>query len=158
MPLVQPLILLPESEPTFLRASRPVRAGSPFNGRAPRAKKFPPAGGWKKNKLDKSRAHSLQSRIVMKKDPLAALLVGLLFVNGTISAVVAVWYGFDVRDLRRLQPQTVACQTRLNLAQALLNDALEYSKRNPAINPLLQSLNPKANTAAAPAAPGSPAK
>ncbi len=94
----------------------------------------------------------------MKKDPLAALLVGLLFVNGTISAVVAVWHGFDVRDLRRLQPQTVACQTRLNLAQALLNDALEYSKRNPAINPLLQSLNPKTNTAAAPAAPGSPAK
>jgi len=37
----------------------------------------------------------------------------------------------------------VEMNTRLNFAQALLNDTLEYSKRNPAIDPLLQSMNLK---------------
>ena len=88
-----------------------------------------------------------------KKDSFAVLLVGLLFVSAIVSLVLAVWYGFNVRDLRRLQPQTAASQARLNLAQALLSDMLEYSKRNPAIDPLLQSLNLKTNMALPPTTP-----
>lgn len=90
-----------------------------------------------------------------KRDSLAVLLVGMLFVSAIISVILAVWYGFNVRDLRRLQPQTAASQARLNLAQALLTETLEYSKRNPAIDPLLQSLNLKTNMAPPPATPKS---
>ena len=89
----------------------------------------------------------------MRKDSFAVLLIGLLFINAIVSAVLALGYGFDVHNLRRLQPQTVACQARLNVAQGLLSDTLEYSKRNPAIDPLLQYLNLKTNTAPAPTAP-----
>ena len=88
---------------------------------------------------------------MMRKDWFASVLVAVLFVGAAAAVVAAFQVGFSTRALRRLQPQAVAFQARLNIAQALLNDTLEYSKRNPAIDPLLQSLNLKTN--AAPAGP-----
>jgi len=88
---------------------------------------------------------------MLKKDSVAAFLVGTMFVCASASVVLAANYWFSTRTLRRLQPQAIACQARLNVAQALLNDALEYSKRNPALDPLLQSLNVKTNAAPGPA-------
>jgi len=70
-------------------------------------------------------------------------------VSGAASATFAITYSFSTRGLRRLQPQAMAAQARLNAGQALLNDTLEYSKRNPAIDSLLQTLNLKTNAAAA---------
>jgi hypothetical protein len=88
-------------------------------------------------------------RHLMKNNTFAALLVGSLFVCGAASATFAFTYSFSASSLRRLQPQVMAAQARLNAGQALLNDTLEYSKRNPAIDSLLQSLSLKTNAVAA---------
>ncbi len=84
----------------------------------------------------------------MRSNSFTALLVGLLFVSAAAAAVQVLRLSFATRDLRRIQPRIVEINAHLNLAQALLNDALEYSKRNPAIDPLLQSMNFKTNPAA----------
>ena len=95
---------------------------------------------------------------MMKQESLAAFLVGTLSVCAVAGLVLSANYWFSTRTLRRLQPQAMACQTRLNLAQALLNDTLEYSKRNPSIDPLLQSLNIKTVVGPSPAATNSAGK
>ncbi len=93
---------------------------------------------------------------MMKLESLAAFLVGTLSVCAVAGVVLSANYWFSTRTLRRLQPQAMAYQARLSLAQALLNDTLEYSKRNPAIDPLLQSLNIKTNGSPAATAPKPP--
>lgn len=82
----------------------------------------------------------------MSKNQFAAGLVALLFVMAALCAWFAERFAFGTRDLRRLQPQVAAINGRLNVAQSLLNDTLEYSKRNPTIDPLLQSLMLKTNS------------
>jgi hypothetical protein len=84
----------------------------------------------------------------MRNKPFTALLVGLLFISALAAAVQVLRLSFATRDLRRLQPRIIELNAHLNVAQALLNDTLEYSKRNPAIDPLLQSMNFKTNSAA----------
>ena len=76
------------------------------------------------------------------------MLVVSLFIAAAISAVFAIRYVFETRSLRQIQSTVVAINNRLAFAQSLLNDTLEYSKRNPAIDPLLQSLNMKTNSVA----------
>lgn len=89
----------------------------------------------------------------MKANSVLALLVGVLLVSAAVAAVQVLRLSFATRDLRRLQPRMVEINAHLNVAQALLNDTLEYSKRNPAIDPLLQSMNFKTNSAAGAASP-----
>ena len=89
----------------------------------------------------------------MRNNSFAAVLVGLLFISAVAAAVQVLRLSFATRDLRRIQPRIVEINAHLNLAQALLNDTLEYSKRNPAIDPLLQSMNLKTNSAAGAASP-----
>ena len=81
----------------------------------------------------------------MSKNAFGPLLVAVLFISAGLNVYYALRFAFSSRDLRRIQPQVTEIQTRLNVAQALLNETLEYSKRNPAIDPLLQSLNFKTN-------------
>lgn len=82
-------------------------------------------------------------------------MVGLLFISAIAAAVQVLRLSFATRDLRRLQPRIIEINAHLNVAQALLNDTLEYSKRNPAIDPLLQSMNLKTNAAPGAASPQS---
>jgi len=89
----------------------------------------------------------------MRNNSFTALLVGLLFVSAVAAAVQVLRLVFGTRDLRRIQPRIVEINAHLNVAQALLNDTLEYSKHNPAIDPLLQSMNFKTNSAAGGASP-----
>jgi len=91
----------------------------------------------------------------MRKNSFTALLVGLLFVSAAAATVQVLRLSLATRDLRRMHPRIVEINAHWNLAQALLNDTLEYSKRNPAIDPLLQSLNFKTNSAAGAASPQS---
>ena len=91
----------------------------------------------------------------MKNKSFTALLVGLLFVSAVAAAVQVLRLSFATRDLRRIQPRVVEINSRLSVAQALLNDTLEYSKRNPAIDPLLQAMNFKTNAASGAASPQS---
>ena len=91
----------------------------------------------------------------MRNNSYTALLVGLLFISAVAAAVQVLRLSFAMRDLRRIQPRIMEINANLSLTQALLNDTLEYSKRNPAIDPLLQSLNFKTNSVAGAASPQS---
>lgn len=93
----------------------------------------------------------------MSKSLFAAVLVALLFVSAALNVYYALQLLFSTRRLRSVQPQVVEIQNRLTLARALLNETLEYSKRNPAIDPLLQSLKFKTNPLAAEGAIPKPA-
>ena len=93
----------------------------------------------------------------MKSNSFTALLVALLLFSSLVAAVQVLRLSFATRDLRRIQSKLIENSSHLNLTQALLNDTLEYSKRNPAIDPLLKSLNFKTNSAAG-ASPQSAAK
>jgi hypothetical protein len=84
----------------------------------------------------------------MNKNAFGQVLVGVLFLSAGLNVYYALRFGFSTRALRKIQPQVAEVQNRLNLAQALLNDTLEYSKGNSAIDPLLRSLNFKTNVAA----------
>ena len=92
-----------------------------------------------------------------QRNTVLALLITGVVVSGLLSIVFAFVFSFGTRDLRRIQSQVATVNTRLNLAQALLNDTLEYSKRNPDLDPILQSLKLKPAEAGAstnrPAAP-----
>ena len=94
----------------------------------------------------------------MRNNSYTALLVGLLFASAVAAAVQVLRLSFATRDLRRIQPRLIEINSHLNVAQALLNDTLEYSKHNPAIDPLLQSMNFKTNSAAGAASPQSVSK
>ena len=91
----------------------------------------------------------------MRNNSFTALLVGLLLVSALAAAVQVLRITFATRDLRRIQPRIMEINGHLNVARALLNDTLEYSKHNPAIDPLLQSMNFKTNSAAGAPSPQS---
>ena len=67
-----------------------------------------------------------------------SILVGLLFLSAVYSAISAITYWKDSSELRNLQAQAVAIEKNRAIIRALANDTLEYSKRNPSINPVLQ--------------------
>ena len=90
----------------------------------------------------------------MKNHVVAAMLVAALVGLGLGACFQAARYFFTVRRLAAIQNQVNQVNFRLNVAQALVNEAVEYSKRNPAIDPLLQQFHFKmapATNAASPA-------
>ena len=79
----------------------------------------------------------------MQKDPLISALVGALFLGAAVVLALAVGFEMHARHIRRLQPQLVQIQNSKLVIDALAGDAVEYSKRNPAIDPILQSVGMK---------------
>jgi hypothetical protein len=85
----------------------------------------------------------------MKNNQLIAMLVGILFITTGITGFLLLRYNLAHRKLQEIE-------ARLNntkaFVQALSADAIEYSKKNPAIDPLLKSFNltPAAPVASAP--------
>ena len=74
----------------------------------------------------------------MQKDPLIAAMAGALLLGSIAVLALGVRYELLSRQSRRLQAQFVAVQNSRVQVQALVNETLEYSKHNPAINPILQ--------------------
>jgi hypothetical protein len=92
----------------------------------------------------------------MKRNLLTALLMAALFVNAAGSAFLSYQYVRSVRLLQKVQYQRGLINREMSIFQALLNDTLEYSKKNPKIEPLLQTiLKPKTTNASV--APRTPA-
>lgn len=87
------------------------------------------------------------------KNLLPSALIGLLLVSAVTAAVCTMVFIQSNRDLRRFQAQAASIQNNRLVAQAMANDCLEYSKRNPAIDPILQSigLKPKPQATTSPA-------
>ena len=88
----------------------------------------------------------------MNNSPLPKVLLAIL---GVI-AVMSLWYCYgyfkNVREIRRNQTEITTVNYRQQVFSMLVNEAAEYSKRNPALEPILRSLN-NPQTAPAAAAP-----
>jgi hypothetical protein len=76
----------------------------------------------------------------MKKDPITTLLLILLTL--CVAAIACVSFAFvsGMRTLHVLQMETANIARTRTVAQALAGDAIEYSKHNPAMLPLLRSV------------------
>lgn len=89
----------------------------------------------------------------MKNSP---LITALMVTVGLLTAAIlflSVMFEYRFRQLRSLQPQMANAQNNQNFVNALANDALEYSKHNPSIDPILQAVGVKPGKPAP--APGS---
>src|SRR6266536_6642780 len=92
---------------------------------------------------------------MIKNYPGAVALVTALFLSALASCWFAVWWFLGARELQALEFQYQSMNQISAAVQSLANDAMEFSRRNPAIDPLLQQfdLKPKPVSAAVPAAP-----
>jgi hypothetical protein len=94
----------------------------------------------------------------MKSNALASLLVGAVLVCALTMAWLSINYFFSMRDLQKLQTQYLSMNNYRSAVQSLANDAIEYSKRNPAIDPILYQFDiksrPGTNAGPAAARPG----
>jgi hypothetical protein len=90
----------------------------------------------------------------MNKSPLPTILLAVLAVSALASVVLCWQYIGNTRQLRQLNTTAAQINNNRALVQALAADAVEYSKRNPAIDPLLESIGAKpAKAGAATTAP-----
>jgi type II secretory pathway pseudopilin PulG len=71
------------------------------------------------------------------------MLVLVLLVCALLSAWLTVRYTASIRRMQMLQNQVLAVNNARGVLQSLLNEVGEYSKKNPAILPILQPAAPK---------------
>ena len=76
----------------------------------------------------------------MKKDPITSLLLVLLTFCVIAIACVSFAFVTGMRTLHIMQSETASIAHTRTVAQSLAADTVEYSKRNPAIIPLLRSV------------------
>jgi hypothetical protein len=86
----------------------------------------------------------------MKSNPLISILMAILFINAAGSALLAYQYVRSVRKLQVLQRSNTLVKQEIALFNSLVNDTMEFSKKNPAILPVLNIIGIKAKTNAAP--------
>ena len=79
----------------------------------------------------------------MKNDPITALLLAIMFGCGAAACVLTYQYVHSVSTIQVLQRQRIGINRELGAFQSMLNDALEYGKRNPAFEPTLQAIGVK---------------
>jgi hypothetical protein len=72
----------------------------------------------------------------MKRNPWHAILLAFLVMNTAGTALLSLRYYLGVRKLQQLQAQV---NFEMNVFRAIITDTVEYSKKNPAILPVLQS-------------------
>ena len=90
----------------------------------------------------------------MKSNVLTNLLLGLVIAGMLATAGLALYYVQLVGVLNRLQFQAALVNRNRALLNAMAAEALEYSKRDPSLEPVLQSIRikSKASSNAAPVA------
>ena len=79
----------------------------------------------------------------MKNSPLITILLGALTLSALASLVLCWLWMSSVRQHRELARQMSLVNNNRNVITALANDTLEYSKKNPAIDPILESVGLK---------------
>ena len=96
---------------------------------------------------------------MIKNYPGAVALVTALFLSALATCWFAIWWFLGARELQALEFRYQSMNQVSAAVQALANDAMEFSRRNPAIDPLLQQfdLKPKVASALNPVAPVAPA-
>lgn len=74
----------------------------------------------------------------MKTNPLITFLLGVLIVGAVITFGLAVGYERNFRRLRTLEMQAAQIQNTGIIISSLINDTIEYSKKNPAVTTILE--------------------
>ena len=93
---------------------------------------------------------------MIKSNPVAVVLVSVLFVSALASCWFSLWWFLATRELQGIEFQN---QSLVRISQAMqspANDAVEYGRKNPAIEPVLVQfeLKPRTAPAAGQPAPG----
>jgi hypothetical protein len=88
----------------------------------------------------------------MNRDFFTPMLVAILIVCSLLSTLFAYQHVQLTRDFSRLQAQMNVLQRNQTLVQALSKEAIEYSKQNPTIDPILQQFGLKPKPTQAPTA------
>jgi hypothetical protein len=77
----------------------------------------------------------------MKSESVSSALVLLLFVSALGAVWLSVRWFFSVKEVQELQAEQARINNTRTAAQALANDAVQYSRKNPALEPLLVEFN-----------------
>lgn len=107
-------------------------------------------GALDKNLIDNEKSVATVQKS-MKTNRLTALLVGILFLSSVSAAGMAAWYVISLRSVAKMQPKVAEIKMVVSRAQMLVNEAMEYRKRNSAIDPILQSVSPRTSLPSVPA-------
>jgi len=86
----------------------------------------------------------------MKNSPLVTFLLGVLAVSAVLSVIFCALYVGNVREYRSRAGQADAISMRREVLGYLAKDAVEYSRINPAIDPILEAYNLKPKISLAP--------
>jgi hypothetical protein len=95
---------------------------------------------------------------MIKSNPLAVFLVTALFLSALASSWFSLWWFLGARELQSIEYQFQSLNRISSAMQALANDAMEYSRRNPAIDPVLLQFELKSRQPTPPAAIQPPLK
>lgn len=93
----------------------------------------------------------------MKSNPLLAILLGMLTISALAFVILTFSFISASRQMRGLQLAAANVNNSQMVLSALLGDLVEYSKRNPAIDPLLEEIRAKPPRTNPPAAATKPA-
>jgi len=85
-----------------------------------------------------SPAKSLDSATVMKSNLTCTLALGVFLVCALYTIWLSVRVYFSAQELQQVQYQYMRIEQTHEALQSLASEALEFSKKNPAMNPILQ--------------------
>ena len=88
----------------------------------------------------------------MKNSQLTPVLLGITAVSALLSIILVGWSFAYARQLGPLRNQVAFIHSSRPMINALAGELIEYSKKNPSIDPILYSTGVKQSTAPAPAA------
>jgi hypothetical protein len=71
---------------------------------------------------------------------LTTILLAALAISALASLILCWLYISSARELHNLQFQTSVINQRQAVMNALATDVMEYSKKNPAVDPILESV------------------
>ena len=80
----------------------------------------------------------------MKNNQLTPILMGLTAFSAAASIILCGLTITGAREIMSLRLQMAEISNRRIAATALVNELAEYGKKNPSIDPILQSIMPKA--------------
>ena len=98
------------------------------------------------------------SRTEMNRDPINTILAGALLLSVLATAGMCYWYLQATRQLRTAQHQMIAVNRNRALMQQFAGHAVEYSRHNPAILPILENAGIRSRVPAGESQTNSPAE
>jgi hypothetical protein len=87
---------------------------------------------------------------MIKSNPLAVVLVTALFLSALASSWFSLWWFLGAKELQGLEYQFQSLNQISAAMQSLANDAVEYSRRNPAMDSVLNQFDLKSRPVAPP--------